>query len=264
MLKKIEIPILMYHRIIEEKIEEGIYGTYVYKNELVKQFDYLKEKKIQPITFQDIEAGVLNNKNQKFVILSFDDGYLDNYTILFPLLKKYNYKAVIYPVTNEEYNAWDSENKIPLEKKIPLMNWNQMREMKKTGLVEFGGHTKKHCDLLQIDNEKALKEIKECKEILEQELESQIISFAYPYGFFNIEHKEILKNEGYKYGVATASGPVNFFEDFYHIRRIGIFSKDDIKKYSKKVSGKYNSKKVRSEKIKKLRKKIKDIIGWSK
>ena len=119
MSKNFEIPVLMYHRIIERKEEEGIYQTYVYKKELIKQFDLLKEKNIKLITFTDIENGILE-KDGKYAILTFDDGYLDNYTILFPLLKKYNFKAVIYPVTDLDYNIWDSEEHFPFEKNYSL------------------------------------------------------------------------------------------------------------------------------------------------
>lgn len=86
MKEKLEIPVLMYHRIIADKKEEGIYQTYIYKKELIKQFDLLKEKNIKLIPFTDIENGILE-KDDKYAILTFDDGYLDNYTILFPLLK---------------------------------------------------------------------------------------------------------------------------------------------------------------------------------
>lgn len=263
MNKKLEIPILMYHRVIREKDEEGIFGTYVYENELRKQFEYLRSENIKPITFSDIEEGILDKKN-KVVVLTFDDGYSDNYTILYPLLKEFGFKAVIYPVTEEDYNLWDSENKSNPEKKLQLMSWEEIRELNDSGLIEFGAHTKTHCNLLETNNQLSFSEIEESKKTLEKELGIEVLSFAYPYGFFNEEHKKMLEVIGYKYGIATASGPVDFYEDLYHIRRIGIFSKDDIKRYKRKVKGNYNTKKIRDEKIKDFRRKIKGIFGWGK
>ncbi|MGL5356434.1 MAG: polysaccharide deacetylase family protein [Cetobacterium sp.] len=263
MRKKIEIPIFMYHRIIRFKEEEGVFGTYVYEAELRKQFQYLKTKKIQPITFSDINDGILEKKGN-YIILTFDDGYEDNYTILFPLIKEFNFKVVIYPVTHEDYNVWDSKNPTTPEKELKLMSWKQMNELKESGLVEFGGHTKTHCNLLEISALDSLKEIKESKEELEKRLDIEILSFAYPYGFFTEDHKGILEKIGYKYGIATATGPTNFYEDLYHIRRIGIFSKDDLNKYKKKVKSNYNIKKVKAEKLKEIRRKIKSIFGWGK
>lgn len=261
--KKYEIPIFMYHRIIKQQEEEGIYGTYVYEKELEKQFNYIKDKGYTPIVFEDIEKGILE-KNSKYVVLTFDDGYLDNYTILFPMLKKYSFKAVIYPVTGERYNRWDCERVAGAEKKLQLMNWEQMREMSESGVIEFGGHTVTHCNLNEISENEAKTEIKKCKEELEEKLEKKILSFAYPYGFFNEKHEKMVEETGYKYGIATDSGTADFFENLYHIRRIGIFSKDDIKKYEKKIKGNYNSIKIRRERLKEFRRKIKKILGWKK
>lgn len=260
MSKNFEIPVLMYHRIIERKEEEGIYQTYVYKKELIKQFDLLKEKNIKLITFADIENGILE-KDGKYAILTFDDGYLDNYTILFPLLKKYNFKAVIYPVTDLDYNIWDNEEHFPFEKKLQLMSWDQMREMLKSGLVEFGGHTRNHCDLLVVDREIAFNEIKECKEILEKELNREVLSFSYPFGRFNDSHKIMLRDIRYKYGVAIESGPANFGEEPYSIRRIEIYDRVNIRQYKRMIGGNYNRRKIRVEKLKKI---VKKVIGWDK
>ncbi|MGL5051111.1 MAG: polysaccharide deacetylase family protein [Fusobacteriaceae bacterium] len=263
MNKKIELPIFMYHRVIKTKDEEGIFGTYVYESELKKQFQYLKSSGIETITFQDVKDGILEKKG-KYIILTFDDGYKDNYTILYPLLKEFSFKAVIYPVTNEDYNSWDSDNSINPEKKLELMSWKEMYELKESGLVEFGAHTKTHCNLLKTSKLQFLEEIRDSKLELEKRLSINVLSFAYPYGFFTKEHKDMLKEFGYVYGVATATGPTNFYEDLYHIRRIGIFNKDNIVRYKKKVKSNYSLKKVRAEKLKEFRRKIKALIGWKK
>lgn len=76
-----------------------------------------------------------------------------------------------------------------------------MREMLKSGLIEFGGYTRNYCDLLVVNKDVAFNEIKECKEILEKELNRQILSVSYPFGRFNESHKIILQDIGYKYGM---------------------------------------------------------------
>lgn len=261
--KKCEIPIFMYHRVIKASDEEGIYGTYVYEAELIKQFDLIKKNRYTPITFEDIEKGILEKKG-KYVVLTFDDGYSDNYTILFPLLKKYKFKAVIYPVIGEKYNRWDCERVTEAEKKLQLMSWEQMQKMSESGLVEFGGHTVTHCNLNEISEKDAEAEIRNCKEVIEEKLGKKVLSFAYPYGFFSEKHEKIVEKIGYKYAIATDSGSADFFKNLFHIRRIGIFSKDDIRRYEKKIKGNYNSIKIRNERLKEFRRKIKKILGWKK
>ena len=117
MLKKIkyyfkkEIPILMYHRIIDSEQEIGKNSIYLNVEEFVKQLQYLKNNNFRTITFKELSTlNKEDRKKNKYVILTFDDGYRDNYDLVFPLLKKYNMKAVIYMVSHEKYNKWDIEN----------------------------------------------------------------------------------------------------------------------------------------------------------
>lgn len=260
-LKK-EIPILMYHRVIDDKKLTGKFGTYVLKEELEKQFELLKSKGYKTLFFSDLNQEILKNeKKERYVILTFDDGYMDNYTILLPLLKKYEFKATIYPVVNLKRNVWDIEKG---EVSLELMGKEEFKELDRSGLVEFGGHTLTHCNLLEVDEETVIREINESKKILEEILEKEIISFAYPYGFFNEEIEKVVKNAGYIYGIATATGPDIIEENLYHIRRIGIFPKDDIQRYAKKITGKYNFEKRRKENLKKLRRKFSGFFKGEK
>ena len=160
-LKK-EIPVLMYHRLINNKGEIGKNTIYLNVDEFEKQLKYLKDNNYITITFKDLyKIPKEERKNKKYIILTFDDGYKDNYNLLFPLLKKYNMKAVIYMVSDEKYNIWDVE--ASGEKRFDLMSKNEMLEMYKSGLVEFGGHTLHHPKLDTLTEEEQKYEIEENK-----------------------------------------------------------------------------------------------------
>ena len=248
--KKYEIPVIMYHRVIRDKSEGGVHGIYVTESQFEKHLKYLKQKGFETITFKDL----LNNKykdrfnrEKKQIILTFDDGYTDNYNYAFPLLKKYGFKCVIYLLSHLNYNKWDVEVKEKPEHKFELMDMSMIKEMEEYG-IEFGGHTKTHPKLATLPIEIAQEEILTSKKVLEEKLGHALISFAYPYGNLNEDVKKIVKNSGYNFAVATDSGDISFSEDLFQIRRIGIFSTNNFFTFKRKVSGKYNFIKIKREK----------------
>lgn len=248
--KKYEIPILMYHRVIEDVEKEGgAHGIYVTKSTFEKHLQYLHKSGYQTITFSDIlkeKNPIPFEKGKKQIILTFDDGYKDNYIYAFPLLKKYNSKAVIYLLSDLNYNKWDTDNPKNPEKKFELMEDFMIKEMQEYG-IEFGGHTRHHYRLSTLTSEEKYNEIALSKEKTENLLNQKLISFAYPYGDLDIETKKIVEKVGYKFAVATDSGDISFFNDLYQIRRIGIFSTNSFLTFKRKVSGKYNFIKIKRE-----------------
>jgi len=105
--EKYEIPVLLYHRVINDPSLAGKHGTYVTTKQLEAHLEYLHKNNYTPISFEDLSMINRFDKDKKYVILTFDDGYEDNYTLLFPMLKKFNFKAVIFMVTGKKENTWD-------------------------------------------------------------------------------------------------------------------------------------------------------------
>lgn len=235
--KKYDIPILMYHQFVNKKNEGGKIKLFVTKQALEIQFIILKLLRYKTITFYDLEKITLEDKkNNKYIVLTVDDGYVDNYEILFPLLKKYNMKAIIYMVTRLKYNKWTHDNMG--EKKFYLMNSSQIEEMSKSGLVEFGGHTLTHPSLLEISNEEIRKEVISNKNDLEKIIGKKLMSFAYPYGHLSERIKNIIIECGYKFAVSTDTGTGKIDDDYHNIRRTAI-DKTSFIDFLRKISGKY-------------------------
>lgn len=242
-LKK-EIPTLMYHRLVDSEEGKGIHTIYFDVDEFEKHLIYLKEKNYKTITFKDLKKiGLKDRLNEKNIILTFDDGYKDNYELLFPLLKKYNMKAVIYMVSHLEYNKWNTDN--DGEKKFDLMSKKEILEMHNSGLVEFGGHTMHHVDLRKYDKKGQIEEINGNKIWLENLLGEKLVSFAYPFGFFNDSAKKVVKELGFDFGVATDSGPFKIEDDLFEIRRIGIYPDLNFRRFKRRVTGRYTLKKTK-------------------
>jgi peptidoglycan/xylan/chitin deacetylase (PgdA/CDA1 family) len=173
------LPVLMYHKIGHAPKNSKFKKLWVTPEKFVRQLDYLKKHNYTSISFSDLK----NPKSlpKKPVLITFDDGYTDNYKIAYPLLKKRNIKANIFLVYEAigQYNHWHNPDE---EHWLPMMTFEQIKQLQKEGLVQFGAHTLNHPNLTGIDLETARCEIEECKHRLEQKLGVEITAFAYPYG----------------------------------------------------------------------------------
>jgi peptidoglycan/xylan/chitin deacetylase (PgdA/CDA1 family)/glycosyltransferase involved in cell wall biosynthesis len=244
--KKKEIPILAYHRVVESSSEAGGHGIYVTRENFDWQMEYLKKKGFVTLTFRDYANLTEEQKKYgKYILLTFDDGYEDNYRVAFPSLSKYGFKATIFLVAGRETNDWDKGQSS--EPELRLLSREEILEMKKCG-IEFGSHTLTHPDLTKIPLEAAKKEIFESKKRIEEIIPDEVITLAYPYGKLNQNLKEIVKQAGYKFGIATDSGSAAMDENWFEIRRIILFPKTGKRNFKRKVSGHYNFwKKLRGE-----------------
>jgi peptidoglycan/xylan/chitin deacetylase (PgdA/CDA1 family) len=229
-----QLPVLLYHRVVNSRSEAGHHNIFIKKRKLVKQFLYLKKEGYQTITFRDLHINPGMDLYKK-VILTFDDGYADNYTLLFPLLKEFHFTAVIFLVTRLKNNVWGIVEGEPV---LQLLNENQIREMDAYG-IEFGGHTQTHVNLLKMDHKSRMSELKGCNTDIEKIITKKIISFSYPFGALNEDVKKEIKEAGFEYGVSTNTGADLFSDDLMQIRRIEITCRTNIFSYKKKVSGKY-------------------------
>ncbi len=210
-VKQFYVPILLYHYV--EYVKDP--GDTIRKslNIIPAVFDAevktLKDAGYTFLTPKDL-ADVLDDKNnlpERSVILSFDDGYRDFYTDVFPILKKYNVKAIAYIVPNF------------LNKPNNMDVW-QLKEIVKSGLVEIGAHTMNHSYLAGLPKKRVEYEVVESKKYLEKVLGIQIVSFAYPYGAFDNQAVDIVKNAGFRTAVTTIHGNLVMDTNRYFIYRL--------------------------------------------
>lgn len=134
----IEIPIIMYHGITKSADEESEYfiSQFRFENDLkwYKQNGYTTVLPSQLIDY--VENG--RKLPTKPIMLSFDDGYANNYAYAFPLLEKYNMKAVISLIGVDSDIASDDIYRVPENCNL---SWGEVSIMAKSGLIEFGNHT---------------------------------------------------------------------------------------------------------------------------
>ncbi|MGF1794748.1 polysaccharide deacetylase family protein [Photobacterium swingsii] len=244
-----EMPVIMYHRFIQDDTEKGVHSTYMHIKMFEKHLKLLKRMGFESLTFEDLAKDNVIRRldpGKRHIMITVDDGYADNYHLMLPLLKKYGFKAVVYVVTGESFNRWDVENPENPENKVNLMSAEQVKALAESGVIEIAGHTMTHPKLDSLSRDQQYDEITQNKQQLEELIGKPLTSFAYPFGLCNQDTKEIVRDNGYQFAVATNSGPLHFHQDPYEIRRIGIFPRTDVFGLWRKVRGNYLFRKIKA------------------
>lgn len=169
-----KIPVLSYHSINDDNSPLSLKINF-FENQL----KYLKKKGFKTINFDETDK-----KENKTIIITFDDGYKDILYNALPILKKYNFKATSFLVTNfiGDYNYWDKK-KVDYNKK-ELMNETDINEWISNGM-SIGSHSHYHSDLTTISESNLINELDFSKKILEDKFNNKNNIFCYPYGKVN-------------------------------------------------------------------------------
>ncbi|MGI6575136.1 MAG: polysaccharide deacetylase family protein [bacterium] len=228
-------PILMYHSIHPEHplaIKPGAFREQV--EFLVDNFQVLslsqyitakKEKRLQP----------------GMAVITFDDGYEDNYTYAYPILQEYACPATIFIATGfieaKDYKTFGRQ--VGLYKDLPPLTWQEAERM--LDLVEFGAHTHSHVQVSALDPHVLEREINTNIELLTQRIGIKPSTFAYPWGQpvdFKQECLQLIQ-EKFSGAVTTVYSADNRQEKIspYYLRRIGISPADDREFFTAKITG---------------------------
>jgi peptidoglycan/xylan/chitin deacetylase (PgdA/CDA1 family) len=170
-----------------------------------KQLAYLKAKKYEVVLLSELVRRLEKKESiANTVVLTFDDGYADNYEIAFPLLKKYSLPASIFLTTGNVGTV--SENTVDAH--LPYLTKNQILEMKKNELIEFFPHGHFHKKLHALTAEDARNEIMDSFRYIENLLGAPEKIFAYASGKYSNETIKILTEEKFKAAVTVKPGSV--------------------------------------------------------
>ena len=202
-------PILEYH-IVTENPRPDAKPYVVPPEDFAAQLDYLAAEGYTTITPQDY-ARARKGKQQlpeKPIILTFDDGYEDNWRVVLPMLEERGMKAVFYMVTNSIG-------------KPGYLTWDNLFDMERRGM-EIGSHTANHLPLTTLSPEKQREELRLSKLMLEWKGMKTIYSFSYPNGSYNAGVVAMLAEEEYLTAVTGEAGLNTLETNPYLLRRVNI------------------------------------------
>ena len=201
-----------------------------------KQIELLQSR-FDIVGLSDYVSGALKGGN--YAVITFDDGYEDNYEHAFPILDKLGVKATVFVTTGFVNGEIDIAQDHIAYRGLKPLSWEQIKRMSKSG-ISFGAHTHTHRILADISLKDAEQEISKSKKILESRLGQSVDTFAYPLGqrgTFNAQIVELLKKHHFKLACSTIWGGDNGGVDVFALRRIRIDAGDTIEDFKDKVSG---------------------------
>lgn len=188
-------------------------------NDFDAQMSYLSEHGYVTITPDELAEGLAGNLNlpEKPVLITFDDGYIDNYTNAFPILKKYNFRATIFIIPSL------------ISQNPKYMTWEQLKEMEKNGII-MQSHTLNHRALEELPDDEIRSELLNSKLVLEEQLGHEINFLAYPTGTYNLHIAGIARDVGYKGAYTIKYGNVDLGSNMYALERVPIFHTENTMK----------------------------------
>lgn len=207
--KQIKVPVFLYHYVEYVKDDPGRQKLTTPPNILMAQIETLRDAGYTFITPDDLMNDLSGQTipPEKLIILTFDDGYMDFYTDVFPILNKENVKAIVYIVPD-------------LLNRPNYMFTFQVKEIAKSPLVEIGSHTMNHVWLKGISKKAAEYEISQSRKVLQDMVALPINSFAYPYGALDQRAINVVRETGYTNAVSTIPGIVQAMQSKFFLYRL--------------------------------------------
>ena len=202
------IPVLNYHQ-INDRDENPLT---ISPDQFAAQMDWLMANGYHALTQDEFLDAIENGTRlpDRPVLITFDDGYADNYKYAYPILKERNMRATIF-VISDYVGLYPN-----------YLTWNEILEMKEHG-IEFGSHTLNHAVLTECSRYEAEKQLTNSKAAIEWKTGQEINMLAYPCGFQTKEIQELVKNCGYRAAFTVSLAYDNPEDNMYELHRVPIF-----------------------------------------
>ena len=205
--EEVKIPILMYHSISDDDPNNNLL---VPPSMFEEQMAWLEANEFTAMDLDEALDSMETGKVPKRpVVITFDDGYSDNYTSAFPSLKNHGLKATFFVITDGVDDGY-------------YMSSEMLKEMQSNGM-SIQNHTANHLELDKLSREDAYDTIKRGQDFLRNNIGSDANYLCYPVGKYNSETIEIEKELGIKAATTTQGGISSIGDGLYQLKRVRIY-----------------------------------------
>ncbi len=199
---------IMYHRFEENKYP----STNIKMVDFQEHIKIIKKSGIKFVNPSNFEDELNNNKKQRKVLLTIDDGYQSFYDNAWPFLKESKIPFILFVSTREVG-------------KKGYMSWEKIKELEDYDFVEIGNHSHSHDYLIDFVDQEIEDDLKRSIRIFKDNLGKNSIFFSYPFGEYSLSLKKIVINLGFKYAFGQHSGVVDHTKNFFAMPRFPINEK---------------------------------------
>jgi len=219
---RLAVPILYYHLIGAPPAGATRDSIWMEPERFDRQLGLLRRfgyRDITPDAFMEcLETG--RRPEGRRVMITFDDGHLDNFTVARPILMRHGFRAVIFVV------AGSVGGRLKLRASVdpagePIMTAEQLRELAREGHA-IGSHGMTHANLAQMSDDEAREELTRSKATLEAIIQRPVLYYSFPYGSFRPAHLAMLERAGYRAAFSTVRGRAHALEERFCLKRVPI------------------------------------------
>ena len=226
--ESVNVPILMYHYVSELPPDADVYrrDLTVLPERFEAQLHYLFREGYQTVTLADVHARLSTGKPlpARPIVLTFDDGYKDAYTIVTPLLQQFGFVGEFFVLATPAH--YEAE---------PYLTWNEMHEMATAGM-SMQAHGRDHVDLTNRTYDFLVYQILGGREAVEAHTGVPVHFFCYPSGRHDADAEAVVASAGYLGAVTTAWGNGLSLDNAYTWPRIRIKGAWDLDRYAAVLS----------------------------
>lgn len=220
-----DIPILMYHHITaRQHVDPTAYEISL--GHFEQQLDLLRKSRFRTMHFDELFTKLDGSspKVGRAVIVTFDDGFRSFLTLALPALRNRGMTATVFVPAGYigATNRWDEARGFPSR---TIMTAEELRQIVDSGM-EIGSHGWRHRNLKLSSESEINEEVNRSKMILEEVIERQIETFAYPYGEYCANNFRQLQNAGYRGAVSIFSAEPTVTHNPYAMRRVYVHEND--------------------------------------
>lgn len=231
---------LMYHR-INDKLPAGEFVVHPAEFETQMSFLAANPKEFQIVGLDKALVSITRQHDnattrqpKATILITFDDGYRDNYINAFPVLKKYGFPALIFLITDYIGTGYKRPRYQGVPWKRDYLSPEEIAEMARRG-IEFGAHTATHPRLTGIGIRDAKNEIAVSRDKVAELAGKQPAAFSYPYGAFSSQIKTEVKKSGFACAFTTISGANAPGDDMFGLKRVDVRGGEGFGHFKNKV-----------------------------
>lgn len=237
------LPILMYHNIAHAPADLRVYRSlYVSPGKFARQMRLLQLLGYTGLSMSAALPYLRGQRQGRVVVITLDDGYVDNLDAALPVLQKFGFSATTYVVSGSigRFNEWDAER---LGVRKPLMSAAELRRWNDAGM-EIGAHTRTHPRLTGCNDAALREEIHGCKKDLEDRLGSAVTQFCYPYGDADDRVATVVREAGYEAATTTRRGRAVAGADLWRLPRVQIARHHLLPQFAARVLTRYEDRRA--------------------
>lgn len=199
------IPVLMYHSI--STIPGNNLGVPV--QQFTEEMEWLHRQNYTTLSLEEFYEALVNKTPvpEKPIVLTFDDGYSDNYDSAWPILHQYGFKGTFFVTTSSVGPG--------------MMNWDQLNDLVRQGNT-VASHTVHHYDLATLSSKQQTDELSLSKKAVEEHLNNRVNALCFPSGRYNQTTLDLMPKLGFALGFTTEPGKVHKGDNLLTLRRLRI------------------------------------------